>query len=324
MALDTQPKVSVIITTYNRAGMLSRAIRSVLEQTFDNLECIIVDDASTDNTKSVVEGFVDKRVIYLQHERQEGASAARNTGIKNASGGYIAYLDSDDEWLPDKLSKQVTFLENCSKKIGVVNCTHYSITYDHPKRRKINKAVLRLTGDVYQKLLRGECPSTESTALMRKECFECCGLFDETLPSFVGYDFWLRVAQQYHFATIPEPLTIMYQHPGVRLTTDASPRKAGLEGVLSKWGPEICKYTGARGYQQLERYFLALMYVNVASQAMREARYALAIRAVQTIIKLQPTRLKMHMRLTGKLILSMGRSALRSFYSSFFPGVSAR
>ena len=95
---ESKPTVTIIIPTYNRAHLLGRAIRSVLTQTFHNWELIVVDDASTDNTKEVAYSFQDPRIHYLCHETNRGGPAARNTGIREARGLYIAFLDSDDEW----------------------------------------------------------------------------------------------------------------------------------------------------------------------------------------------------------------------------------
>ena len=116
------PLVSVIIPTHNRADLVPLAIQSVLQQTYTNLECIVVDDASTDNTEETVRTIIDERIIYLRHENNKHASAARNTGIKYARGEFIAFLDDDDEWLPTKLEKQVPFLLNLHEKVGMIYC----------------------------------------------------------------------------------------------------------------------------------------------------------------------------------------------------------
>ncbi|MGC8603005.1 MAG: glycosyltransferase family 2 protein, partial [Desulfomonilaceae bacterium] len=114
--------VSVIIPTYNRAHLIERAVNSVLEQTYDKLEIIVVDDGSTDNTGNVLSQLQDgdSRVRYIRHETNKGSQSARNTGIRNARGDYVAFLDSDDEWLPYKLEKQIPLFQNTERNIGVV------------------------------------------------------------------------------------------------------------------------------------------------------------------------------------------------------------
>ena len=114
--------VSTIIPTHNRSKMLNRSINSVLNQTYSAIECIVIDDGSTDNTVDVIETQKDDRLIYVSHKSNRGASAARNTGIRHSNGEYISFLDDDDEWLPTKLEKQVELLTNLPNKIGMVYC----------------------------------------------------------------------------------------------------------------------------------------------------------------------------------------------------------
>lgn len=112
--------VSVIIPTYNRANLILQAVKSVLNQTYKNFEIIIVDDGSSDNTEDVINVIHDNRIRYIKHAINKGASAARNTGIREAKGKYIAFQDSDDHWLPDKLEKQVKRIENTPDHVGAV------------------------------------------------------------------------------------------------------------------------------------------------------------------------------------------------------------
>src|SRR6056297_1399486 len=116
------PTVSVIVPTYNRADSLPRTIDSVLAQTHDDLELVVVDDASTDDTETVVERYEDDRVTYLEHATNRGGSAARNTGIRASDGDYVAFLDSDDEWHPEKLERQVRELESRSEEWVAAYC----------------------------------------------------------------------------------------------------------------------------------------------------------------------------------------------------------
>ena len=123
--MSAQPStISVIVPTYNRGHLLERALRSVLTQTHQQLELIIVDDGSVDNTADVVSTYdADSRVRYIRHQDNLGSSVARNTGIRHAQGEYIAFLDSDDEWLPTKLEKQMLLFQYGSlPRLGAVNC----------------------------------------------------------------------------------------------------------------------------------------------------------------------------------------------------------
>lgn len=118
--IEEEPTVSVIIPTYNRAHTIKRAILSVLNQTYQGFEIIVVDDCSTDNTREVIEKFGDKRIRYIRKKANKGAAAAGNTGIKAVRGEYIVFLDSDDKWLPNKLDEQIKVLKVTSPKVGVV------------------------------------------------------------------------------------------------------------------------------------------------------------------------------------------------------------
>lgn len=118
--LNEKPTVSVILPTYNRAHLVGRAIQSVLDQMYQDFEIIVVDDGSGDNTEEIINGFTDTRIRYVKHQKNKGGSAARNTGIKLAKGKYIAFQDSDDEWLPDKLEKQMKAFKKASDEVGVV------------------------------------------------------------------------------------------------------------------------------------------------------------------------------------------------------------
>jgi glycosyltransferase involved in cell wall biosynthesis len=287
MISESGPLVTVIIPTYNRADLLPRAVKSVLSQSYRNLECLIVDDASTDNTEEVVRGLDDERVVYIRHERNRGQSAARNTGIAHASGELVALLDSDDEWLPGKLAKQVALMEASPKQVGVVHCMHYA-RYARKNRQLEIKGPADFTGEVYPKLLRGVCPSIMSSVLVKRECFENCGTLDERLPSFVDYDLWLRVAQRYQFACVPEFLTVVYQHEGSRQSKDITPRKEGLERILSKWGLEIRKHRGEKGYEYVKRHFLVSLYANAMLQSIRARDCKRAGRYLLHVIRLQP------------------------------------
>jgi O-antigen biosynthesis protein len=117
------PLVSVIIPVYNRADLISRAIQSALSQSYKNLEVLVIDDCSQDSTSAVVTGFKDTRIRYIRHEQNQGEGASRNTGMREASGKYAAFLDSDDEWLPSKLTRQISLLE--SEDAALCSCQCY-------------------------------------------------------------------------------------------------------------------------------------------------------------------------------------------------------
>jgi Glycosyltransferases involved in cell wall biogenesis len=227
------PKVSVIIPTYNRAEFLSSAIASVLNQTFQDFEIIVVDDASTDNTHQVVSSFDNYRIKYIRHETNRNGSVARNTGIMMSSGEYIAFLDDDDEWLPEKLKIQVSLLENSSPKVGGVYTG--SLEIDRATGKVLEQVVPSKRGDIYNDLLIENCIGTASTPILRKECFEKVGLFDESLPSSQDLDMWIRISEEFHFEYIKEPLVKYYVHKN-KVNNNLEAVINGKEMIIKKYG----------------------------------------------------------------------------------------
>ncbi|WP_025209156.1 glycosyltransferase [Hippea sp. KM1] len=206
------PKVSVILPTYNREKTVSRAIESVLAQTFTDFELIIIDDGSTDNTKEIVNKFKDERIVYVRYNENRERSAARNSGIKISRGKYIAFLDSDDEWIRDKLKKQVNLVENSKENVGVVY-TGYTQVWDNLNGRKITNpfidSVEKLEGNIYEELKKGDFV-LPSSVLVKKKVFEKVGLFDEKIYAGEAWDLWVRISEKFLFSFIEEPLVVRY------------------------------------------------------------------------------------------------------------------
>lgn len=224
-------QLSVIIPTHNRAGTIERAIRSVLSQDVENLEVIVVDDASTDNTEQVIKALGDHRIRYIRHETNKGAPAARNTGIAAACGDLIAFQDSDDEWMPDKLAKQMQLFEASGSNADVV--------YSGFLRQSLNIQtyipgpwVTVRQGDILQQLIQGNFVSTQ-TMIIRRECFEKSGVFDEQMPRLQDWELAIRLAKHYPFHLIDEPLVIAYETAGNISSDDAAGCQA-LQLILAK------------------------------------------------------------------------------------------
>ena len=197
------PLVSVIIPTYNRRKMLQEAITSVLIQTYTHLELLVVDDGSNDGTEAMVKAYTDPRITYIFQPHQ-GVSRARNRGILTAQGTYIAFLDSDDLWLPDKLARQLTLLQH-EPEIPLVHTEE--IWVRNGRRVNPQKKHQKAGGEIFDKALP-RCIISPSAALIRRELFAEIGLFDEALPACEDYDLWLRVTARYPVAFLPEPLII--------------------------------------------------------------------------------------------------------------------
>lgn len=197
------PFFSVIIATYNRARFLPIAVESVLTQTFADFELLIVDDGSTDRTRSLIERYTDARLRYIRQE-QAGVSAARNNGVRQAQGSYIAFLDSDDRYRKDKLEITAAYIrDNPDYKIFHTE----EIWYRNGQLLAQKGHHRKPSGNVFAQSLKLCCISI-STAAIKRDIFEQVGHFDEQLPACEDYDFWLRVTARHPVLLISEYLTI--------------------------------------------------------------------------------------------------------------------
>jgi glycosyltransferase involved in cell wall biosynthesis len=219
------PKVSVIIPTHNRAEFIRLAIASVLNQTFQDFEIVIIDDASKDHTQEVIANFNDARIKVIHNQISKGAAGARNIGLINTSCEYIAFLDDDDEWLPEKLKIQTCLLDNSPPEVGGI------YTYSFIKE-KVSGRVLSIW-DYEIKEFSKENVITTSSVLLRRECFERCGLFDENMPTGSDYDMWIRISEKFSFEIIKDALVNYYIHEN-RLSINYGKKIRGLEILFEK------------------------------------------------------------------------------------------
>jgi len=194
--------VSVIIPTYNRASFLKEALDSVLLQKHVEMEVIVVDDGSTDNTSAIVEAC-GRPVAYCQ-QSNAGVSAARNAGIKMARGEWLAFLDSDDLWLPGKLECQLDFL---SRHPAVKICQTEEVWIRNGHRQNPKKYHKKPSGYCFPALLE-RCLVSPSAVMIHRSLFDEVGLFDETLPACEDYDLWLRIGSRRPMGLVERPLVI--------------------------------------------------------------------------------------------------------------------
>ncbi|MBA7689290.1 Undecaprenyl-phosphate 4-deoxy-4-formamido-L-arabinose transferase [subsurface metagenome] len=237
---NSNPTVSVIIPTYNRAHLVSRAIESVLNQTYQDFEIIVVDDGSTDDTEEIVRSFKNERIRYIRHEKNKGAAAARNTGIKVAKGEYIAFQDSDDEWLPEKLEKQMKVFENVPQEVGVVYTDMWTITRNK-KRYFYSPKIMPENKIIYKRVLNyGVMNIGIQTALIKKEAFDKAGVFDEKLPRFIDLELFIRLLKYYYFYHIKEPL-VNYFHTPESISSNTKAIITARKFILDKYFEDIKK-----------------------------------------------------------------------------------
>jgi len=277
------PTISVVIPTYNRAELLIQALRSVLQQTFQDFEIIIVDDGSTDDTKKRIAFLLaDARLKYICQENL-GPSAARNAGIRESYGEYISFLDSDDIWAPDKLQKQLGAIR-ASDEFDVVYCDFFKID--------VNGKVLpeqwvrpKSRGTLYEDLMYGNViAGSDSAVLIRANCFSEVGMFDEELPSYEDQDMWRRISIKYKFLFLNEKLVFVRLHPShTHIQNDPEQMTIGAMRYLKKIyidTPEIFRH-------HLPNVFYNI-YLRTISSLLTKNKYYKATLCSVKILSLAP------------------------------------
>jgi glycosyltransferase involved in cell wall biosynthesis len=203
----SQELVSAIIITHNRIDLVQKAILSVKNQTYPSIELVVVDDASDDRTKEVLSKIADEvgfRYIYISKVESKGGNHARNVGIMASRGLYIALLDDDDEWIPEKIDKQIMYLKS-NPDYGAVTCSRI-MEYNF-KGKKKQRVSDRLKGDLKAKIWSRTAFNT-SEVMIRRDCFDKVGMFDEQLHFWQEYEFSIRLCQITPIGLIPEHLVL--------------------------------------------------------------------------------------------------------------------
>lgn len=231
--------VSVVITTYKRrVSQIKAAIDSVLNQSHENLELIIVDDSPNeyeyrDEVKNYCENISDSRVKYIQHEKNMGASAARNTGFSNSNGKYIAFLDDDDEWVKDKIEKQLDVFRKSKNNIGLVYCNATIHEGDGGTRCVFDRHT-PYRGSVYKQLSCDNFIGSCSFPLLKSEALEKVGGFDPKMVASQDWDTWLRISKIYDIDYTEDSLIHYYIHKGERITGNTMKRLDALHRLDEK------------------------------------------------------------------------------------------
>jgi glycosyltransferase involved in cell wall biosynthesis len=243
------PPISVIIPTYNRAALLLEAMESVLHQTFKNYELIVIDDGSTDDTRQALEAHTGP-LIYC-YQNNQGVSAARNRGLQMSRGQFIAFLDSDDLWLPEKLAVQFEFFSGNRKALI---CQTEEIWLRNGRRVNPRKKHRKPSGDVFAPSLN-LCLVSPSAVMIRRELFSAVGEFDETFPACEDYDLWLRIAARYPVYLIDRPLVV---------------KRGGHRDQLSRTIPALDRYRIRALLKLLDSGCLNAVQHLLALKALRE------------------------------------------------------
>lgn len=272
-----KPRVSAIIPTYNRGWSIRDAVQSVLAQSYDDFELIVVDDGSTDNTKELLLKYENK-IKYI-YQDNKGVSSARNSGIKESRGKYISLLDSDDIWRKKKLYEQIKLIDG---NPGIRVCYTNEIWYKNGKHLNQKKKHRKYSGNIFEKCLP-LCIISASSVIIAREVFDDVGLFDEDFEVCEDYDLWLRIAMNYNVHFIDKKLIVKRGgHPGQLsekywgmdrfriksllklLKTDMSSecRKAVISEICKK-SEILIKGLKKRGKEKEAQYYEKLLNISV-------------------------------------------------------------
>jgi glycosyltransferase involved in cell wall biosynthesis len=275
------PRVSVIVPTYNAPHFLVETVESILAQTYRDFELMVVDDGSEPSTRKALEPYMH-RIRYVWRENG-GPSAARNTGIRHASGELVAFCDHDDLWLPDKLERQMSYIESHS------NAGLYYCEYSHFGDRTDKRPRRQHSGWVFPRLWQKRFLQT-LTVVCRREVFDKAGEFDESLRYCQDYDMWLRVALHFRFGFTGGTLA------RYRLHTANLARERAMENTLEKLSVILKAYRLGREAGQISLYLrnrvFSEIYFRVGEDLERHGYLSQASRCYCRSLRYRPARLK--------------------------------
>ena len=254
------PLVSVVIPTYNRALLITRAIDSVLKQTLQDFEIIVVDDASKDDTESVVKSIKDSRIQYLKHQTNRHGSAARNTGINAATGQYIAFLDSDDRWLVNHLAIKIAYLQTnaCQGVFG-----SYYIYYSDDLIREICCKTQPQNCSLAEYILSGKGDTRTSTFVFKTDAIQNV-LFDESLAKHQDWDLAIRFAQKYQFCCETSSTVVAHYD-----------RTQSISSTLNHQATKtfLTRYDGLISNKTLARFYTLVLALRTLNSEGRNEQY---------------------------------------------------
>jgi len=283
------PKVSVVISTYNKPDLLTEAVNSVLNQTFTDFELIIVDDESIDNTREVIADFQKKsdKIRYV-FQKNGGPSAGRNAGIRESRGEYIAFLDHDDLWVPEKLMKQVKFLDD-NKNYAMVYADAYEfngdIVTEERKLREIDRR--NMSGHILKNLIL-RCFIPAPSVMIRKSAVDETGFFDTRCLFSQDWNYWLRVAKKHEIGYLDEVLAGYRRHSG-NITNNSELHIRERHWIVdnafdSKIMPE--------GLAKCRRLAHAFIYFEEAEEYLMKGEHAKAMPAIIKSLRCNPLKIK--------------------------------
>lgn len=269
MSLKNGPFVSVIIPTYNRANLLLEALKSVLKQTYQKFEIIVIDDNSSDHTSEIIKDLGDSRIRYYKLSKNQGAPAARNLGIERSRGDLIAFLDSDDRWVFNKLEEQIEIFSK-DEKIGVVYTGIKVINYH------FNKIIIpSKRGNLSNLLLTENYVGSTSSVMIKKVLLLEVGGFDLNFKSCQDWDLFIRLSQKADFDFVEEPLVLYYEHDGDRISTNTKSILDGYSKIQSKYSTlisNLSKKDLQHHYRNMGKQILITGILTQETELIKEGR----------------------------------------------------
>ncbi|HCI55958.1 MAG TPA: hypothetical protein DFI01_08555 [Bacteroidales bacterium] len=299
-------RVSVIIPSFNSSHCIENALKSVINQTFKNFEVLVCDDGSTDQTKEIVRAYQknDPRIKLLCLAENQGSGAARNIGMSYAKGDYIAFLDSDDEWFPDKLKHQVERMDNLPKEVGVCFCGAIIIKNGRNEKPIIYSPDKDWETDTFEKFALDQITFLTSTVLFRRSCLEESGLMIPQMRRNQDGEFFLRLFYNYGLTVIPKLLAVIKINTSSKRryyqdVKKALPYRMSHEQIIKK----------RLGYWN-SKYYLCLKVTNLLSVAIREHLWREALSAFYMHLKILPIfsfkEIKMILRALARSLIFKG------------------
>lgn len=264
--------VSVIIPCHNRAEFIGRAVKSVQNQSYESWELIIVDDGSTDDTVRIAQELarLGQRTQVMEMKQNRGAQAARNAGIRIARGDWVAFLDSDDEWLPDSLGARLEVAARDNVEVVHSEC----LVVRYPEKELKPIGMPPLAGDAYEPLLRGPGPMFQGL-LVRRPALERIGYLDESIISYQEWDTFIRLAGHYALGFVAVPTFIYHCHSGSTISQDSLREARGYEQVTRKHRAEIVKHVGwgalAEHYRRTAAFYKKSSHQKLALEVRAKA-----------------------------------------------------
>jgi len=291
----TQSEVDVIVPCYNVEHYVRRALDSVLAQTHQDFRIYAVNDGCTDNTMRVLETYAPRCVSISQ--AHAGPAAARNRAIRESASPFIAFIDADDEWLPEKLERQISLLRR-NKSLGMV-CSHCLISESGSEENwHIGADNVPRTGKLFQHLVHN-CFVCTPTVVVRRRCLEEIGLFNEALPVSEDFNLWLRIAARWEIAIVPEVLAIAKKRSG-SLSVTTPPQERLRSGVASLENVRASCPGLSPAEQHALRLALAERIYFYGSYLLSTGAKTASRKHLASVLELQPT----HWRACAKLALS--------------------